>query len=114
MHTSFSIGDDQEIRLRQLVRFVGLPEDAVCFVRYEDWNQVSNDIDSQDGRPLVIELGSGLDCPLPQAWPDFLQCGRNQRPIFFFGLGSTGSKQNPGPGTPAETRRDRFNTSAPT
>jgi hypothetical protein len=113
MHTSFLVGGDQESKLRQFVQFVGLPADAVRFMRSENWEQILAGVNTRDRRPLVIELGSGMDYPPPQAWLEIPSCDGGDRDIFFFGAGSTGSDQNPEPSSPSETpRQDRVNIPA--
>jgi len=108
------IGGDQEAKLRRFVQFVGLPEDAVCFMRSENWNRVLTSINSRDRRPLVIECGSGMDCPPLQAWLDIPSCDGGDRDIFFFGPGFTDSYQNPELASLPETpRADRVKIPAP-
>jgi hypothetical protein len=110
MHMSFQPSGDQESRLRQFVQFLGLPGDGVCFIRSQNWDEVSKGIDSRDPRPLVIEYGSGMDYSSLRVWLDSPWRDHNNRAIFFFGLGATGSYQNPetvfSSGTP---RRDQIN-----
>lgn len=107
---SFQSSGDQESRLRQFVQFLGLPGDAVCLIRSENWDEVLKGVNSRDRRPLVIEFGSGMDYSSLRVWLDSPWRDHNSRAIFFFGSGTTGSYQNPETGFSSGTpRRDRIN-----
>jgi hypothetical protein len=82
---------------------MGLPGDAVLFVGPKNWEKIQTaGIDSGESRPLVVELGSGLNGPpLLDCLDNFPFAG--SRDIFFFGPGSTRSHQSREPSPPSET-----------
>ena len=105
LQTSQKTPTSQESRLFRFAHLIGLPEDALCFLRGENWNDVLSQVDCLDRRPLVIELASGLDAPTPQVWENIARCGADSRYVFLFGRSSDTPQEPTSFGPPEETDR---------